>query len=115
MRTTLPGATATAQIPISSVPVVAVPKRQNYSSNQSPQPAAPEAIDPAFSTSSVPARLTEEQSGLVQGLIRHNVPLPTVVDAIEGMMRGEERLDGSRLTQSNERPEADGPPDYNLV
>jgi len=32
--------------------------------------------------------LTEEQSELVQGLMRHNLSLPTVVDAIESLLRG---------------------------
>ena len=55
---------------------------------------------------SINAHLTDEQSELAQGLLRHNVPLPTVVGTIEGMLRREGEL-GNR--------ETDNPPDYKYI
>jgi hypothetical protein len=112
--------------------VVSTPKSQNSSLGQSHQATEAEVNPHAVSahSSQIPTgmsnpgirpRLTEEQSELVQGLIRHNVPLPTVVGAIEGLL-GEEvpHSDGggrsdSRFTQSDGRREAGGPPDYDYV
>jgi hypothetical protein len=41
------------------------------------------------------ARLTKEQSELVQGLMGHNVPLPAVVGAMEGLLVSQEGRSGS--------------------
>ena len=110
-------ATATAKIPPSSDSGSVAATRltsHNSSSSQSTQAAAPEASPLASSNSRLPptgtilSRLTEEQSGIVQGLMRNNVPLPTVVGAIEGMLIGEEQPNGGRLTQGDEAP-----PGYN--
>jgi len=115
-KSTIPSeATATAHIPTSPA-VVALPRNQHSLSSHLPQTAA----EPARATSStgMSAGLTEEQSELVQGLIRHKVPLPAVVGAIEGILRGEGQLGGaegssSGLTQSVER-RAESPPVYNF-
>jgi hypothetical protein len=121
-------ATVAAHVPRSSV---AATRTSQYSSSNEPRPptevetdsrasAIPSTVMPMATGSPVSARLTEEQSELVQGLIRHNVPLPTVVGAIEGMLRREGPSGSgegtcSRLTQSNMRPETDNPPDYDFV
>jgi hypothetical protein len=55
-------------------------------------------------------RLTEEQSELVQGLIRHNVPLVTVVGVMEGMLR--EGASGVEVSGSQTVGRAGNPPDY---
>jgi hypothetical protein len=64
-------------------------------------------------------RLTEEQSELVQGLIRHHIPLATVVGVVEGMLRNEGASgvedSGGRITQSDGRSEAGNPPDYDFI
>jgi hypothetical protein len=66
-------------------------------------------------------RLTEEQSELVQGMIRHHIPLVTVVGVVEGMLRREGpgasgvENSGSRVAQSDGRLEAANPPDYDFV
>jgi hypothetical protein len=66
-----------------------------------------------MSTGTSLTRLTEEQSSLVQGLMRHNVPLPTVVGAIEGMLTGEQQPGSIRHPQSRQDPmRADSPPEY---
>jgi hypothetical protein len=66
------------------------------------------------------ARLTQEQSELVQGLIKYNVPLPAVVGALEGILRGDRNSgggegSGSQLTQSDLRVEAEKPPVYDFT
>ena len=106
---------------------VAATRTSQYSSLNVPrQPAEAEtilrasAVTPTATGSPMNARLTEEQSELVQGLLRHNVPLPTVVGAIEGMLSregpsGGGEGSGSRITQRDECPEADNPPDYEFV
>jgi hypothetical protein len=103
--------TATTHIPTSSATVAS----QNHLSSQSSQTVEAEAIARTFASPDAPiptgrsstrsAHLTEEQSELVQGLVRHHVALPTVVGVIEGMLR-EGQMDGS---------EADHPPEYDFV
>ena len=85
----------TAHIPISSL--VATLQSQNSSLSQSPQPAEAEAIAWAFaapmpmgtSSTGVNGRLTEEQSGLVQSMMRHNVPLSSGCGYDRGHVEGE--------------------------
>ena len=66
------------------------------------------------------SRLTDEQSELVQGLLRHNVPLPAVVVAIEGMLRrdgpsGSGEDSGCQNTWHDGHQEGDNPPGYDFV
>jgi hypothetical protein len=80
----------------------------------------PNAVMTTDTNAPVRARLTEEQSELVQGLLRHNVSLPTVVGAIEGMLRGDrysggDEDSGVRITRNDGRPEMDNPPDYDSI
>lgn len=63
------------------------------------------------------AHLTEEQSGLLRSLLRQNVPLPTVVVIMEGMLGGQEHLDGGedfrrQIKHSDRHVTVSGPPDY---
>ena len=65
-------------------------------------------------------RLTEEESELVQGLLRHNVSLPAVVVAIEDMLRrdglsGGGEGSGSRVPQSDRHLVGGNPPDYDSI
>ena len=65
------------------------------------------------------AGLTQEQSELVQDLIRHDIPLITVAGVMKGMLRTEGPssgggISGSRVTQSDERLE-ENPPAYDFV
>lgn len=88
------------------------------------QPSEAEAVAHAFtvmdragSSSMMGSRLTDEQSELVQGLMRHNVPLPAVVVAIEGMLRrdglsGSGEGSGSRNMQRDGDLEGGNPPEY---
>jgi len=109
----LPSATAHGQ----TSSVAATETRQQSSSSQTPTLAEADNVGRTFFTSpratmltatspSINAYLTDEQSELVQGLLRHNVPLPTVVHTIEGMLRREGEL-GNR--------ETDNPPDYEYI
>jgi hypothetical protein len=110
---------ATAHAPASS--------SQYSSSSQPSQPSEAEAVVHAFSAMSrtgtsylMGSRLTDEQSELVQGLLRHNVPLPAVVVAIEGMLRRDGSLgggegSGSQNTQRDGDQEGDNPPGYDFV
>jgi hypothetical protein len=65
------------------------------------------------------ARLTEEQSELVQDLIRRNIPLGTVVGVMEGLLRREGASggegSGSRMAQSDGGLRSENPPDYDFV
>ena len=108
--------TATADVPTSSVATVT---SQNYLSSQSSQPVEAEAIAQTFASSDalmltgrsstrMSAHLTEEQSELVQGLMRHHVALPTVVGVIEGMLRAGQ-------SDSTGASEVDRPPEYEFV
>jgi hypothetical protein len=100
---------------------------QHSSPSQPPQPSEAEAVAHAFSaispagvSSPMGSRLPDEQSALVQGLLRHNVPLPVVVVAIEGMLRRDGPSasgegSGSRNTQHDGHVEGDNPPGYDSV
>jgi hypothetical protein len=108
-------------------PTSSGPPSHFSSSSQPSQPSEAEAVAYAFSAMSrtstsslMGSRLTEEQSELVQGLLRHNVPLPAVVVAIEGMLRrdgplGSDEGPGSQNTQRNGHQEGDNPPGYDFV
>jgi hypothetical protein len=114
--------------PTSTATVVATPNNDSSPSGQFLQPTEAQAMRVLSDIALVPTstnstgRLTEEQSEVVQGLIKHKVPLPIVVEAIEGILRvgAEGQSDGSegyrtRLTQSDGHLEADSPPDYRFV
>ena len=63
------------------------------------------------------ARLTADQSELVQTLIGYNVPLVTVAGVMEGLLRREGPSvsgdgSGSRMAQRDALPEAENPPAY---
>ena len=110
---------ANAQVPTSSM---AAETTQHILSSQSPPLTEADTIARSFITTpgvvmqtatSSPRgpRLSEEQSELVQSLIRHNVPLPTVVDAIEGLLRTGGPSGGGQL----EGLEPDNPPEYDFT
>jgi hypothetical protein len=113
---------ATAYPPASS----AAPSQYSLSS-QSPQPSQAEAVAHAFSAMSqtgtsslMGSRLTDEQSELVQGLLRHNIPLPAVVVTIEGMLRrdgpsGSSEGSGNQNTWHDGHQEGDKPPGYDFI
>ena len=98
-------------------------------SNQPPQLAVADALPRATATavtiststaSPTSARLTADQSELVQTLIGYNVPLVTVAGVMEGLLRREGPSvsgdgSGSRMAQSDVRPEAENPPDYDFA
>ena len=104
-------ASTAARVPTSSVATMVV--NQNSPSNQLSHPAeveattrtlvAPSFVSPAGTSLPMSARLTEDQSELLQGLIRQNIPLPAVVGVMEGMLR-----EGGHL-------EGDAPPDYSSI
>jgi len=109
----VPPKSGTTQIPPSLVAAV----ETNQPSSLSPSSEPTEAERTANPMS---ACLTEEQSELVQSLIRHNIPLPAVVGVMEGMLRSEGQLgsgmgSGSRITQSDGSLGPDNPPDYDFV
>jgi hypothetical protein len=113
---------ATAHAPTSSV------APSQYSSPTHPAiPSEAEAVAHAFSVRSqmgtrslMGSSLTDEQSELVEGLLRHNVPLPAIVLMIEGMLRrhglsGSGESSGSQNTWHNGHQEGDNPPGYDFV
>ena len=66
------------------------------------------------------ARLTADQSELVQTLIGYNVPLVTVAGVMEELLRREGPSvsgdgSGGRVIQSDVHPEAENPPDYSRI
>ena len=67
------------------------------------------------------ARLTADQSELVQTLIGYNVPLVTVAGVMEELLRREGPSvsgdgSGSRMVLSADvHPEAENPPDYSRI
>jgi hypothetical protein len=74
---------------VSQIPASSVVQSQYSSPNQPPQAAEAAVVGQAFSATSpvgtsspMGSRLSNEQSELVQGLIKHSVPLPAVVAAI---------------------------------
>ena len=118
--------------PTSHVPtsLVATTETNEYTpSNQPPQPAVADALPRATATpvtiststaSPTSARLTTDQSELVQTLIGYNLPLVTVAGVMEGLLRREGPSvsgdgSGSRMAQSDVRPEAENPPDYDFA
>jgi len=119
--------TATANVPTSSMS--ATLQSQNFSSSQLHQPAEAEAIARAFVASThtpmvthpagTPTYFTEQQTELVQSMIRNNVSISAVAGVIEGMLR-REGLSGSGegssnvTTQRDGRVEAENPPGYSF-
>jgi hypothetical protein len=104
----------------SEVPVIATVIHGNEASVARAGANSVAGISTSTGSTDTGVRLTEEQSELVQGLIKHKVPLPTVVGAIEGILRGDGYSGGggsssSRLIQSNVLVEADNPPVYRSV
>ena len=113
---------ATAPVPTSSVAAA-----DSLNSSLSPPPQ-PDTVTHTFTITSsaatatgspASAHLTEEQSELVQGLLKQNIPLPAVVGVMEGMLRREGpsggEASGSRIIQSDISLEEDNPPDYDFV
>lgn len=107
--------TTTANIPTSSM--LATLQSHNFSSSQSHQPEA-EAIARAFVTSAhvphpteIPAYFTEQQTELVQSMIRNNVSISAVAGVIEGMLRREEP---SGSGNRRDHVEAENPPGYHF-
>jgi hypothetical protein len=99
--------------PNDQAPPSSVSPGQYSSSRQPPQPseAEPETVAQAFSTTNpMGSHLTDEQSELVQGLLRHNVPLPAVVVAIEGMLR-----DGRSGSGEGSGSQNNNPPGYDFI
>jgi hypothetical protein len=75
---------------------------------------------PLGTSSPTSTRLTGEQSELIQGLLRHNVPLPAVVGAMEGFLSmggqsGGTTGPGVRIIQHDGHQEENNPPDYDFV
>jgi hypothetical protein len=58
------------------------------------------------------ARLTDEQSELVQGLIRHDIPLLTVAGVMKGMIKKPGPLVGS---EGSGNQEVENPPNYDVI
>jgi hypothetical protein len=112
---------------IPAISAAAVETSEHSSSSQSPQPVDARTVAHAFAnpvlmevgtSPTTNARLTQEQSELVQDLIRHDIPLVTVAGVMKGMLRTESgggESSGSRVTQSGEGLEAENPPDYDFV
>jgi hypothetical protein len=117
--------TPAANIPTSSTS--ATLKSQNFSSSQSHQPAEAEAIARAFVTSThaptvthptgMPASFSEQQTELVQSMIRNKVSISAVASVIEEMSRKEGSSGGgegssNRITQRDGHAEVENPPGY---
>lgn len=111
-------------------PLVAVTEQGRHSSlGPSPQHAETATVARTYANSgSMPVgtspitntRLTEDQSELVQSLIRYNVPLVTVAGVMEGLLRregpsGDSEGPGSHVAQNDVCLEAENPPDYDFV
>jgi hypothetical protein len=91
-----------------------MPPTSSISSTTAYVPTSPATSSPTS------ARLTEEQSELVQSLIRQKIPLPAVVGVMEGMLRREGPSvggegSGSQISQTDGSLEPDDPPDYDFI
>jgi hypothetical protein len=101
---------------------------QNFPSSQSYQFAEAETIARAFVASTntptahptgMPTYFTEQQTELVQSMIRNNVSISAVAGVIEGMLRregpsGSGEGSSNRITQRDGRVEAENPPSYDF-
>ena len=121
----IPPKSSMFNVPASSAE--AVQTSHHSSSKQPPQPAETGTAEHAFANPASMAAgtspmtntgLTQEQSELVQDLIRHDIPLITVAGVMKGMLRTESgggESSGSRVNQSDEHLETENPPDYDFV
>jgi hypothetical protein len=119
--------TTAANIPTSSMP--ATLQSQNFSSGQSHQPAEAEAITRAFVASAhtptvahpteMPIYFTEQQTELVQSMIRNKVSISAVSGVIKEMLKREGPSGGgegssNKTTQRDGCFEVENPPGYDL-
>ena len=95
-----------------------------HSSSLPPQPVeveanvrarvTPNAVIPAANSSKMSTCLTEEQTDLVQGLIKQNVPLTTVASVMEGWLKSERPSGDGEGSGGHSGVGSENPPDYDF-
>ena len=95
-----------------------------HSSSLPPQPVeveanvrarvTPSAVIPAANSSKMSTCLTEEQTDLVQGLIKQNVPLTTVASVMEGWLKSERPSGDGEGSGGHSGVGSENPPDYDF-
>ena len=106
----------TSHVPTSLVAVTSRTSPKHPSSDVLPPSAeGTNTAMPLGTSSSMSTHLTEEQSELIQGLLRHNVPLPAVVGVMEGLLSTRGQSGAARLGVQSDEYQENYPPDYAFV